>query len=171
MTNRFAELLLADGPSVDAADAELFGQFVGSWDIAVTWFEDRSPIRHERGEWHIAWVLGGRAIQDVWVVPPLAEQKRGAPVYEYGTTLRFPDPSGSFWHSTWHGPVNGLVACFTARREASDVVLMGRHPDGRRLRWTFSDIEPDRFSWRNESNADDGPNWVLVQSFTAVRQT
>ena len=117
MTGDFAALLLADGPAIDAVDAELFGQFVGSWDLAVTWFENGSPIRHERGEWHFAWVLGGRAIQDVWVVPPLADQARGAPVYEYGTSLRYPDAGGGFWRSTWHGPVNGLVVPFIARRD------------------------------------------------------
>jgi hypothetical protein len=136
----------------------------------VTWFENQSPERQERGEWHFAWVLGGRAIQDVWVVPPHAEQARGAPVYEHGTSLRFPDPRGGSWHSTWHGPVNGLVVSFIARRNGDDIVLVGQHPDGRHLQWIFFDIEPDNFSWRNEISADNGKSWVTVQSFTATRR-
>ena len=170
MTDGFADVLLADGPSIDTADAELFGQFVGQWDIAVTWFENRRPVRQERGEWHFAWVLGGHAIQDVWVVPPLADQALGAALYEFGTSLRFPDASGSFWRSTWHGPVNGLVVSFIAHRDGDDIVLTGQHPDGRRLRWIFSDTERDSLSWRNEVSTDNGASWTITQSFTGTRR-
>ena len=30
----------------------------------------RRPQRRRNGEWHFGWVLEGRAIQDVWIVPP-----------------------------------------------------------------------------------------------------
>lgn len=168
MTDVFSALLLSDGPGSTAVDHELFGQFVGSWDLEVTWFKDRKPESRARGEWHFAWVLGGRAIQDIWIVPPLAEQRDGAPVYEYGTSLRFPDAGGAFWHSTWHGPARGLIATFIAYRKGEDIVLDRQDSD--RVRWIFSDITPDRFRWRNEMATTNGASWDVVQDFTAVRR-
>ena len=69
-TNGLHEALHVDGPAgPDAERLHLYGQFVGSWDI--TWAgigPDGRPVT-ARGELHFGWVLGGRAVQDVWIVP------------------------------------------------------------------------------------------------------
>jgi hypothetical protein len=58
------------GPSPENADKLMqFGQFVGSW--CVQWSgtgNDGQPLQVE-GEFHFGWVLGGRAVQDTWIVP------------------------------------------------------------------------------------------------------
>ena len=64
------DALHEDGPAgPDAERLQLYGQFVGSWD--VTWAgigADGRPVT-ALGELHVGWVLGGRALQDVWMVP------------------------------------------------------------------------------------------------------
>ena len=70
----FLDCLQAPGASADrAGNMHLYGWLVGSWDLEVTRFLADGTRRRRSGEWHFGWVLEGRAIQDVWVVP-----RRGA---------------------------------------------------------------------------------------------
>ena len=165
------EALIAHGPHPDHASAlMLFGQFVGSWDVDVTWYENGAPARRARGEWHFFWVLEGRAIQDVWIVPPRSERTLGgADCYEYGTTLRFYDPGLGAWRSTWHGPMKQTVIPFVAKQVGDEIVLSGRHADGRSMRWIFSEIKPESFRWRSEVLDDAAELWDLAQEFTVRR--
>jgi hypothetical protein len=59
---QYADVFLAEGPDPGVADKlQLFGQFVGSWDVAVT---NHRPDRSSETippEWHFASALGGRA--------------------------------------------------------------------------------------------------------------
>ena len=163
-------VLFAAGP-LEGRECEmaLFGQFVGRWDLAVRWYAGGVEVRSARGEWHFAWVLDGRAVQDVWIVPTRVELSRGAELYEYGTSLRFYDPAILAWRSTWHGPVHGVVIPFIARDRDGEIVLEGQREDGRFLRWVFSGITHDAFEWRNMSSNDRSGPWELVQEFTASR--
>lgn len=146
-----------------------FGQFIGAWDVDVVWFDKGRPVRREQGEWHFASILGGRAMQDVWIVPPRSAAEHESRLYEYGTSLRFPDPAGGFWRSTWHGPVHGVVIPFVARQVGPDIVLEGQHPDGGALRWMFSEITRERFRWQNFRSS--GAAFELTQEFFASRRT
>ena len=67
------KLLAASRPDDDrVAGLNLFGQFIGSWDIEATFWDHDGNVTAERaGEWHFGWVLQGRAIQDVLISPPL----------------------------------------------------------------------------------------------------
>jgi hypothetical protein len=48
----------------------LFGQFVDIWDMEVMFYDQaEKETFHEPGEWAFAWVLDGRAIQDLLVYP------------------------------------------------------------------------------------------------------
>ena len=125
------DVLVSDGPHPDLApDDRIFEPFIGSWDLVVTWYDGDRVTRTLDGEWHFGWVLEGRAVQDVWIVPRRGQRHAGAEPYEYGTSLRFPDPSVGGWRSTWIGPVQRSVRTFVARREGGDVVL----DDGARRR-------------------------------------
>lgn len=92
----FLEVLEADGPALDRAESmKLYAWLVGSWDLDVTEFYDDGSTRHRPGEWHFGWVLEGRAIQDVWIVPPRpmrADADTTPDGSYYGTTLRTYDP-------------------------------------------------------------------------------
>ena len=165
------EALAASGPHPDHRDElMLFGQFVGSWDLDVTWYEAGAPVRRERGEWHFAWVLEGRAVQDIWIVPPRIERTARSDLYEYGSSLRFYDPALGAWRSTWIGPMRGAVIPFIARGIGDEIVLEGQEPgDDRPMRWIFSDIAPDRFLWRNTVSGDGGSTWTTQQDFVCCR--
>jgi len=166
----FAGCLVSDGPSPDLpSHARIFAPFVGSWNLIVSWFDESGRLsRREDGEWHFAWVLEGRAIQDVWIVPPRSARAAATNLYEYGTSIRIYDPAIDAWRSTWIGPMHGVVRTFTARRTGDAVVLETTEGDSPRMRWSFVDIAADRFTWRNE--IWDSAGWRLQQSFAARRR-
>ena len=156
-------------PGPDPALAErlaLFGQFVGSWDLTVTDI-DRDGVETTRaGEWHFGWALAGRAVADGWICPRRTEAGRSAG--EHGLSLRFYDHELDAWRSTWMGPGRGIVRAFVARPRGTGIALDGRF-DGIDVRWSFSDITPSTFRWRNEESTDGGATWRLVQTFDARR--
>lgn len=155
-----------------AGELALFGQFVGSWNLDVTWYERGRPTRRARGEWHFFWVLEGRGVQDVWIVPPRGERETTADNYEYGTSLRFYDPAIAGWRSTWHGPMRAVVLSFVVRQEEDEIVLEGRNTqDARPLRWIFSDVKSNSFRWRAQTWSLEGAGWDVLQEFSARRRS
>jgi hypothetical protein len=113
------------------------------------------------------WALEGRAVQDIWIVPPPAERSERNDTYEYGTSIRFFDPRLQAWRSTWIGPTQGVVHTFIARQVGRDVVLDTTLDSGFRMRWTFVEITDNDFIWRNLREAESG--WMLTQDFRARR--
>jgi hypothetical protein len=147
--------LRADGPAVDLVnELDLFGRFVGNWDLE--WHgrdHSGSPIV-VLGELSFGWILGGTAIQDIWRVPldPADRQKMRA---FYGTTIRFYDRSRGAWRSTWIDPLNGRVRRFTGR-PLNDAIVLEGIDDDLKERWTFRDIALNGFIRRGESSVDGG---------------
>ncbi len=69
--------LEADGPDPNLKEKlMLFGQFVGDWDIVEARYTqaDGTEVKM-KGEVHFGWILGGTAIQDVWIGYPESSQK------------------------------------------------------------------------------------------------
>src|SRR5271166_5211509 len=103
----FAEALVSSAPAEFAAKLSLYGQFVGEWSTETLSYRSDGSI--QRSEWDIrfAWVLEGRAVQDVWITP--ARTAGLAPSWQqpgnrYGTTLRIFDPLLDAWHILWINP-------------------------------------------------------------------
>ncbi|MGE4249688.1 MAG: hypothetical protein AB7F09_09860 [Parvibaculaceae bacterium] len=165
----FAGSLISDGPHKDIPEGQrIFAPFIGDWDLVVSWFDETGKLtRRERGEWHFSWILEGRGIQDVWIVPPRDERGGHPDLYEYGTSLRFFDSARDVWQSTWIGPMHRMVRTFAARRIGDDVVLETTEGEVPRMRWSFADIKTDSFSWRNEIRI--GSGWRIQQTFDARR--
>ena len=154
------EALHVDGPAGEhAGKLMLFGRFVGSWRLRWSGTDpDGKPAAME-GELHFGWVLGGRAVQDTWIVPGRGQPGEGRPPLAFhGSTIRFYDPSIDAWRSTWVEPVNGRVRRFIGRPADGDVVLLSDEDDPQ-LRWRFTDIHPDAFRWRAEISHDGGATW------------
>ncbi len=164
--------LCASGPYAGNADAlRLYGRFVGSWDLVVTWYDDQGGTHEASGEWHFGWILQGRAIGDVWMVPTRAELDAGAQLGGYGVTTRFPDPAApGAWKVTWNGVLTGVVITFTGREVGEEIVQVGTYPDGRPTRWIFSEITEHSFRWRSEVSEDAGKTFQLRQHFVARRR-
>jgi hypothetical protein len=175
MTSAFLDALGADGPAADrAGKMDLYGRFVGSWDLDVRQCSDDGRERRRAGEWHFGWALEGRAVQDVWIVPPRGELRRGdaaAKVNSYGTTLRVYDPDIDAWRIQWTDPVTRNFLQMIGRAEGDGIVQLGVRHDGQLLRWSFLAIKPDSFLWRGEVSAHTGAHWRTNTEFTAKRKT
>lgn len=164
-------VLASTGPDEKLADKlKLFGQFVGAWDVAITYHEPGGSERRIEGEWHFGWVLEGRCIQDVWIAPRRSLRDPAAPPGEYGTTLRFYDPAIEAWRSTWIGPVRTVVLPFIARAVGDEIVLEGSFEPGVTTRWIFSEIASDAFRWRAVESRDGWQTQQLKQEMRARRQ-
>ncbi|MDI3270411.1 MAG: SgcJ/EcaC family oxidoreductase [Bacillota bacterium] len=172
-SNPVADSLHASGPNAEHRDKLMpFGPLVGSWDLDVIYYDGSGAIRRRTpGEWHFGWALEGRAIVDVWIVPPRPERPaEGPPPGEYGATVRFYDPRIDAWRSTWHGPVHGIVWPFLARQMGDEIVLERTQENGTLARWIFSQIQPTSFHWRAVASEDSGKTWRLEQEMRATRR-
>ena len=159
----------AIAPYIDG-QMDLYGRFIGSWDLDVRQFSDDGRERRRAGEWHFGWALEGRAVQDVWIVPPRGEQRHGdatAKVNSYGTTLRVYDPDIDAWRIQWTDPVARSFLQMIGRGDGDGIVQLGTRPDRQLVRWSFRDITPNSFLWRGEISADDGASWRSNTEFTA----
>jgi hypothetical protein len=170
----FLDALRADGAAADrAGNMDLYGWLVGSWTLDVTGYLPDGTARRRPGEWHFDWVLEGRAIQDVWIVPPRGQRQGDTAKLGnfYGTTLRVYDPKLDAWHVQWTDPVSQTYLSMIGRRQGDGIVQLGTAPDGSQIRWSFSEIAPDSFLWRGETSRDDGKTWQLNLEFLARRTT
>jgi hypothetical protein len=160
------ESLHVDGPGgPHAVELMRFGRFVGSWNLQWTSPEGVNAI----GELHLGWVLGGRAVQDVWIVPGRGQPGENQPPLAFhGSTIRFFDPAIDAWRSTWIEPINGRVRRFIGRADGEDIVLLSDEEEPQ-LRWRFIDIAPDSFTWLGEISHDGGATWTLEERMDATR--
>lgn len=169
----FRGALIANGPAADGGShMDLYGWLIGAWDIDVVRYMPDGKERRRQGEWHFGWVLEGRAIQDVWIVPsrgPQRDDDAAANAFSYGTTLRIYDPRNDAWQIQWSDPVISNFLTMIGRKEGADIVQLGRDREGRPIRWSFSDITSRSFLWRGETSHDDGKTWHLDVEFTAKR--
>ena len=120
---------------------------------------------------HVAWVLEGRAVQDVWIYPPRSERTvhLNKTTNTYGATLRVWDPSIQAWRVTWINPVTGNRNELVGRRSGKDIVQVGTHANGTPIRWIFTDITADSFRWTGEALDPDGKSWKHEAEFRARR--
>jgi hypothetical protein len=159
MHSSFPDALHAPGPAADRADRMgLYAWLIGDWEMDARVHLNDGSIHTGRGEIHFGWVLEGRAIQDVWILPGIF----------YGTTLRVYDPSLDTWHILWSDPVRQLYRRQLGRARGADIVQEGVDDAGLPTRWTFTEIAPDAFLWLGE-HAPDGATFRLQAEFRARR--
>jgi hypothetical protein len=168
----FVEALHSAGPLADhAAKLDLYGRFVGAWEFGAKRFLEDGSVLTGRGEIHFGWVLEGRGIQDVWILP--ARGSGPSPSLGqwtfYGTTLRVYDPSQDAWHIFWSDPRTQYYSRQLGRAEGDRIVQVGADGTGSAVRWSFSQITEDAFRWLGERSSDDGASWQLEVEFLARR--
>jgi hypothetical protein len=157
----FAQVLHANGPDSErVAHLKLFSWIVGRWNMDVTTILEDGASRRGHGEIHAGWVLQGRAIQDVWMLPRLRERQPGIEQLPgagnwYGTTLRIYDPALDAWRILWNDPATNFFSQQIGRARGPDIVQTGPDPRGGTIRWVFSEIESDSFHWTAERTQDD----------------
>jgi hypothetical protein len=173
MMSEFHRALSAPGRSPDIPEsADAYGWLVGSWELDVRryWGVDVSAQRLT-GEVHFGWVLEGRAIQDVWIMPRRSERTGAVDRTRnmYGTTLRVWDPAIQAWRITWHNPAGDHHEHQVGRRLGREIVQIGTRADGAPTRWRFTDVTADAFHWLGEALESDGTTWRLEGEFLARR--
>ena len=171
--SKFADVLISHAPSpqIPAAAAALFDWLIGDWEADVYDYRAGGSKCVSKGEWHFGWVLEGRAVQDVWIVPRRSE--RNATTLgdnnRYGTTIRMYDPKLDAWRVFWFNPVTQDRTELIGRKVGNTIVQQCVDEDGSFTRWTFQDIKPDSFTWRGEFSTDGGNTWQLDAEFLARR--
>ncbi len=170
--NGLPQILHAAEPTEEHADKlMLFGQFVGSWAADWSGTGAQGETIELAGEVHFGWILGGRAVQDTWIVPGAREwQESRPPAGFYGTTIRFYDPSLDAWRSIWIDPPNGIARRFIGRHVNEEIVLLSDEQSPY-LRWRFTEITPESFRWRAEISHDAGSIWSPHQDMRLRRMS
>lgn len=156
----FIDVLHAGGPATDRAEKlGLYGWLIGDWTMEAVIDLDDGTRFHGAGTIHFGWVLEGRAIQDVWILPGVF----------HGTTLRVYDPGLDAWHILWSDPLRQFYARQIGRGVGADIVQDGSDGAGNPIRWRFTDITPDSFLWIGERSFDGGVTWQRQTEFRARR--
>jgi hypothetical protein len=165
--------LLAPSRSPEIAESsDAYGWLVGSWELDVCHYWGLNvAARQIKGEVHAGWVLEGRAVQDVWIMPRRSERVTAHDKHMnmYGTTLRVWDPTIGAWRIIWSNPAGDHHEQQIGRRSGRDIVQIGTRTDGTPTRWSFTEIMPDSFHWLGEALEPDGKTWKLEGEFRARR--
>src|SRR5262249_10344479 len=94
--NSLIDALHSTDPAADRADKmKVYDWLIGHWTMDAIVYRDDGTKHEGPGEIHFGWVLEGRAIQDVWILPGVF----------YGTTLRVYDPGIVTWPILWSAPL------------------------------------------------------------------
>jgi hypothetical protein len=151
------------------ANAGALARLVGDWDVEYTDHLKDGKITHRSGQFILAWVLDGRALQDFWVVDPSATGKER----EVYTEVFYFEPKTSTWSEVSIDPQEGSIATFKGGANADDgVILESKDLVPTQLRrWSFSDIRPNAFVFRDEASKDDGKTWTLKAEYRMTRRT
>ncbi|WP_341870963.1 putative glycolipid-binding domain-containing protein [Corallococcus llansteffanensis] len=168
----FTNALVSPEPSSELGDAAAtFGWLVGGWAGAIHDPAADGTVRQSEGEWWFHWVLEGRALQDVFIVPSRRTRGSAQPQpgtgNRYGTTVRTFDAAAGLWRIVWVNPVTGALNRLAGRREGDTIILLGE-VQGQPIRWSFHDIRPDSFTWRGEEQ-DSAGHWKLQAQFDLRR--
>jgi hypothetical protein len=159
------------GPFEPLADKlQLFGQFVGAWDLEWHGQDGEGRDVVVAGELHFGWILGGRAVQDVWKVPKNPADAPAGLGGFHGTTIRFYDPKIDAWRSTWINPRAGRVSLFIGKPAPDGIYLTCTDTDRKPERWSFHDITPTSFRWVGEYSEDGGKTWIQDEEMLATRR-
>jgi hypothetical protein len=171
--------------AADIGDADdVYGWLVGSWRMRVLHYREDLRAAPLEGEIEFGWVLEGRAVQDVWIMPPRGHRENASRAHAgagttaarsdgthdmYGTTLRIWDPALRAWRVTYLNPATGQRDELIGRRIGNAIVQIGTHADGTPIRWNFTDISRDAFHWTGVALAPDGITWTPEAEFAATR--
>jgi hypothetical protein len=171
-TSTFVRALVSPGPRAGSEKKlDLYGRFVGAWEFEAKRWTGDGKVLSGRGEIHFDWVLEGRAVQDIWILPArnAGPTPSLGPWTFYGTTLRLYDPGQDAWHIFWSDPRNQYYSRQLGRAEGDRIVQTGNDGLGDSVRWSFADITENSFRWLGERSHDGGRTWRLEVEFLARR--
>ena len=166
--SRFAEALVAPGPTPEyPGRMRRFGQLVGSWSVKGSLFNEESGEWMEREfTWIVEFILDGRAVQDVEVVPSTSHPSGFETV---ATTIRVYDPHAGVWRVSYFSPTMDEYCHLVATPYRTGIRQDGTRTDGRPIRWNFTSITADSYEWEGWVSNDEGATWLLIEHNEATR--
>lgn len=160
----FLDALPSSQRAYDIAEVDdIFGFLIGSWEIDAVLRRPDGLQEKRKGEVHAAWVLEGRAIQDLFIFPRRADRASGIPAQgdRYATTIRTFDRRLHAWRVDFINPADDETSAqLIARRHGGEIVMEGKLRDGRPIRWQYRSITPTSFHYTAEKLHDDGKSWL-----------
>lgn len=161
--------LIASPPGRAVQDSlRTFGQLVGNWRCQDIQIHPDGTRTTGSCEWSFGWILGGRAVQDVF----MSRGPNGGPLTSVGTTIRVYDPRTNNWQVTWASATSGIVLRFTAHQAADSIVMVpwDTLPGRRPWRWEFLHVTADSFQWQFVTSPDSGKTWIPSQIMHVHRE-
>jgi hypothetical protein len=146
--------LAAAESKAEAPQNALFDQLVGAWDVRYEFTDKNGKLRSNRGEVHYSWILGGKALQEIWTSD--SESKDLLP---FGTTIDFYDLKRQRWTAVWIYPAEGMTMIMTGGEVDGSFVLTGRDQSGALQRWSTSVSQRDFIVICAEISNDEGKTW------------
>src|SRR5438874_4174277 len=52
--------------SAEIPRSALFDQLIGTWDVRYEYSDKKGNPKSDKGQVHYAWILGGKALQEIW---------------------------------------------------------------------------------------------------------
>ncbi|PSL38376.1 hypothetical protein CLV49_1998 [Labedella gwakjiensis] len=163
---RFSAALISPAPSARYAKrVARFGRLVGSWDVSARRLDERTGEWAEDSfAWHVAYILDGRAVQDVSV-----RETPDGPV-TIGTAIRVYDADIGLWRVSYMEPARGEYCNLLATGHRKDGIRQdGTRNDGKAIRWNFSSITDSSYLWESFVSDDDGKTWWLAEHNEGTR--
>ena len=166
----FINALASESPHRELKEKlNLFGQFVGEWDFDWVYGKGTPDESHTPGEWLFSWILEGAAIQDVFICPSRKERICNPhPNGEYGTTVRFYNPSKDTWNACYGG--YGYMHILEGKQVGNQIIMINKDQSDGLNQWVFSDVTPTSFHWQNRTSYDDGATWRVNGELFARRR-
>ncbi|MCL1823541.1 MAG: hypothetical protein FWG44_05000 [Oscillospiraceae bacterium] len=157
----FYEVLISEQFS-DAIPDEYnyYEKLIGVWDFEVVSNDGKTG----KGEWSFSWILEGKVLQDIFILPFGEENNLG--YADYGATVRIFNPDKKEWEIMWLN--KGMYNHATA--EMSDSMIIHTHHSNENWKWVFAEITDDTFHWQDVMVQQDG-TWNVRGDLYATRRT
>ncbi len=169
MTN-FADALIASkAADFISEEQNLFSPLIGDWDFVMCYHPGTNKERQVEGEWFFSWVLGGLAVQDVFVCPrrsDMTSERDKSSVY--GSVIRVYNQLKNSWDV--FSTCNGASLIMEAKKVGNSIVMDSISASKYKMKRIFSDITDNSFNWQIAVSSDNGHNWLVHAKMKATRK-
>lgn len=148
------QLVAADRNQLIPSEHDIFGHFIGSWNLKLRICHADKEDELFQGHWNFSRILNGLAVQDVWYV----RDARGR-THECGTTVRTYNPTTGKWQAAWFGPLQNQFFTLDIEQLDDKILLKANNTSGFQMQWFFEEISQNSFHWKSQISLDDSCTW------------